>query len=236
MKSIVFGAFVAFAILCVAKVSHAQSTCHLRELDLCAATLIVFAQSPTGAALGDDDLDKQCTYIREAETCLRNYTSRCATPLQKDMLGFLTDGSLKLMDQFCTRGSKLRTSYLKHAGCLNQVTRNGATKPCIKDLQAAFEEITTAKFDKRIPTGCCAFRKMSKCTEALVSEKCGKDSVDFMKQLMRMALSRMPDIVCQDYAAESQTCKQLLPPPGAAPKQGRSTSVLSRLFSAYTGM
>jgi len=229
---IVVGIFFA-AALCSIQMVKAQS-CHLRELDLCAATLLVFTQSPSGIATGDNELDKQCGYLREADSCLRNFTRRCTTPLQRELIGFVTEGSLRLLSEYCTRGSPLRQSYLKHAGCLQSATRG--QKTCIKDLQSAFEVITSVEWDKRIPAGCCAYRQLMKCTENLIETKCGKDAVEFMNLLLRMALSRLPDIVCQGYGPGSKTCANLLPPPGTAPKGSRSNSVLSRLFSAYTGL
>lgn len=57
-----------------------------------------------------------------------------------------------------------------------------------------------------------------------------------MNILLRMALSRLPDIVCQGYGSDNPECRQLLPPPGTDPRGAKSSSVLSRLFSAYTGL
>jgi len=213
--------------------TYAQS-CHLRELDLCAATLLVFTQNPSGIATSDNELNKQCGYLREADTCLRNFTRRCTTPLQRELINFVTEGSMRLLKEYCTTGTQLRQSYLKHAPCLNQAQRN--QKVCIKDLQAALEIVTSVEWDKRIPAGCCAYRRFQGCTENMVESKCGKEAVEFMNLLLRMALSRLPDIVCQGYGPEAQECKSLLPPPGTTPKGNRSNSVLSRIFSAYTGL
>jgi hypothetical protein len=236
MKYILIGAFVAFAALTSVKIVNAQaaSSCHLRELDLCAATLVVFTQSPSGAATGDAELDKQCVYLREAENCLRNFTGRCMSKQQKELLGFVTDGAIKVLDEYCTAGSGLRKSYLKHATCLSTAAR-GSTKGCIKDLQTAFEIITSVKWDQRIPAGCCTVRRLLKCSGELIEEKCGKDASDFLHGLLRTALSRLPDIVCQN-AADSKECNDILPPPGTPPKGTKSNSVLTRLFSAYTGL
>ena len=179
-------------------------------------------------------MDKQCGYLKEADNCLRNYTRRCTTPLQREAVTSLTEGGARLMKDYCTRGTQLRQHYLKHATCLNQATRG--QKGCIKDLQAAFEVITSVEWDKRVPSGCCAYRTFMKCTDNMIESKCGKEAVEFTKIVMRIALSRMPDIVCQGYGPNSSTCKSLLPPPGTPPKGSRSNSVLSRLFSAYTGL
>ncbi|XP_074603045.1 uncharacterized protein LOC141856590 [Brevipalpus obovatus] len=209
-------------------------TCHLRELDLCAATLLVFTQNPSGIATTDNELNKQCGYLREADSCLRNFTRKCTTPLQRELIGFVTEGSTRLLGEYCTIGTQLRQSYLKHAPCLNQAQKG--QKTCVKDLQSALEIVTSVEWDKRIPAGCCSYRRFQVCTENLVETKCGKEAVEFMHILMRMALSRLPDIVCQGYGPQNQECKTLLPAPGTPPKGSRSSSVLSRLFSAYTGL
>jgi len=231
MRNIVWS--IAFAFLCLAVGARAQS-CHLRELDLCAATLLVFTQNPSGIATSDNELNKQCGYLREADVCLRNFTRRCTTPLQRELINFVTEGSMRLLNEYCTPGTQLRQSYLKHAPCLNQAQKNQRT--CVKDLQAALEVVTTVEWDKRIPAGCCSYRRFIACTENLVESKCGKEAVEFMNLLLRMALSRLPDIVCQGYGPENAECRQLLPAPGTNPKGARSNSVLSRLFSAYTGL
>ncbi|RWS13267.1 hypothetical protein B4U79_06014, partial [Dinothrombium tinctorium] len=211
-----------------------SQSCHLRELDLCAATLLVFTQSPQGIATSEAKLNQQCGHLRDADSCLRNFTKKCMTPLQRELVSFVTEGSMRLLKEYCTSGSQVRQNYLKHATCLNK-TRS-SQRSCVKDLQAALETVTSVEWDKRIPAGCCAYRRFQGCTEQLVENDCGKDAVEFMKLMLRMALSRLPEIICQGYGPETQECKQLLPAPGTAPKGARSNSVLSRLFSAYTGL
>ena len=93
-------------------------------------------------------------------------------------------GSQKLIKEYCTRGSGLRQSYLKHASCLNTASRG--QKECIKDLQSAFEVITTVEWDKRIKVGCCAYNQVLECSEKIIENKCGKDATEFMRLLMRM--------------------------------------------------
>uniref|UniRef100_T1K939 DUF19 domain-containing protein n=1 Tax=Tetranychus urticae TaxID=32264 RepID=T1K939_TETUR len=212
-----------------------SQTCHLRELDLCAATLLVFTQNPSGIATNDVELDKQCGYLKEADMCLKNFTRKCATSLQRDLITFITEGSTRLLNEYCTSGSQLRQSYLKHSECLNQATQANR-KTCIKDLQLALETVSQVDWDQRIPTGCCAYRRFQECTETQVEAKCGSEAVEFMDIILRMSLSRLPDIVCPSYNPKTDQCKALLPESGATPKGPKSNSVLSRLFSAYTGL
>lgn len=215
---------------------QAQS-CHLRELDLCAASLLVLTQAPSGLAINEPEINKQCVHLREADTCLRNYTRRCMTPIQRELVTFSANSTLQLMNDYCSRGSALRTNYLKHAQCINQVQKK-EQKNCIKDLQASLE-LLTANGDentKRLQLACCTYRKFEACLGSQLEKKCGKETLNFVGTIMRRATSRLPEVVCRHYKPDGQECKALLPKPGITPKGSKSNSILSRLFSAYTGL
>jgi len=224
--------FVTLALVAVCATQVQAQNCHLRELDLCAASLLVFTQGPSGVANTDAELDRQCTFIKEADECIRNYTATCATDVQQQLTDMVFDGTAKLQKDYCTKGSQLREMYMKHSPCLRTAMRD-AQKPCIKDLQVAFEAMTAAKWDKRIGLGCCAYNRVGDCLSKAVKKECGEETVSFVGNMTRAALSRLPDIVCTDFSLESATCAEL-PPPGSAPKGGKSTSILNRLLSAYT--
>lgn len=187
-----------------------------------------------GIATSAQEMNKQCGYLREADGCLRNFTRRCATPLQRELIGFITEGGVKLLNEYCSPGTQLRQSYLKHAPCLNQAQRY--QRMCVRDLQSALEVVSSVEWDRRIPAGCCAYRRFQSCAVSLVEAKCGKEAVEFINILLRMALSRLPDIICVGYGPSTPECRTILPPLGTTPKGARSNSVLSRLFSAYTGL
>lgn len=191
---------------------------------MCAATLVVFMQSPSGLAISDNELNKQCGYLKEADSCLRNYTSRCMTPLQRQIVTFLGDGSMQMLDEYCKPGTELRKSYLKHATCLNSVQKNHQ-KACIKDLQTAFETLTAPSTStnesgllKRAPIACCTFKRFEHCINSQVEKKCGKEALHFISLVLKRALSRMPEMVCKNYKNDGTECKSLLPPPGTLPK------------------
>lgn len=198
----------------------------------------MFTQNPSGLAVTDNDLNKQCGYLREADTCLKNFIKRCTTPLQRQMVTFMGEGSMDLLDDYCKPGTELRKAYLKHATCLNSAQKSHQ-KACIKDLQASFETLTTTSPDnwqKRIPIGCCTYRRFEQCIDNQVEKKCGKEALNFINMVLKRAFSRMPDMVCRNYKPEGKECAAILPPVGTLPKGSKSTSVVSRLFSAYTGV
>ncbi|GFT84727.1 uncharacterized protein TNCV_2767351 [Trichonephila clavipes] len=233
MKRFLSQLLLAIGVFAAAFHSGSCQSCHLRELDLCAATLVLFNQSPTGVATNEPDLNRQCTYINEAEQCFKNFTVRCMTPLQRELLGFVSEGSEKLLNEYCTPGTDLRANYLKHAPCLNDA--HSLQKDCLTDLQAAMETISTSDFQKRIPMACCGYQRYMTCARNTVEKKCGKAAVDFMQLLLRNAVSRLPDIVCTGYGSENHECHKLLPHPGTQPQGSKSDSTLSRLFAAYLG-
>ena len=188
-----------------------------------------------GVANTEAELDRQCTFIDEANQCIMNYTETCATDLQQQLGNLLFDGAKKMKENYCTKGSELRKLYMKHAPCLRTALRD-AQRPCIKDLQVAFEAMTAAKWDKRGTIGCCAFNRVGDCLSKPIKKQCGQETIDFVGNMTTVLLSRLPGLLCGDLGIESETCKTLLPPIGSEPKGGKTTSILNRLLSAYTSL
>jgi len=231
MKSIYIVCLVL--AICGTGYVYAQS-CHLRELDLCAATLVVFVQNPNGLAQTEKDVDKMCTHIQEAQSCLKNYTKRCTTKLQQELINFVSVGGQTLYDDFCTQGTPLRTNYLKNAKCLNDAQKD--QRKCMKELQSKIDVLTSVDWDKRIPVLCCLLRRLDGCIRTSTGAKCGQEAVDFGDQLMARIAGRIPNIVCSKFPPDGKDCKALLDTP-LPKKQGKQpSSILQRLLSAYAGL
>lgn len=203
---------------------------HLLSLSPSLLLQVLFAQGPGSGAGGEADLDRQCSYLKEADGCFRNYTRQCTTSTQRQMFNILLDGGRQLYRSFCRPDSPARTSYLQHAPCLQRVSKD--QRSCFRDLQAAFEVVTSAPSSKRLQLTCCGYRRLRRCTSDIVSKECGRDTLDFSNQLTASMTSRLPDIVCQEFRPRSPKCKEL-PPPGTPPSEGRPASVLNRLLAAY---
>lgn len=194
-------------------------------------------QTSSGLAVNEQDLNKQCGYLREADNCMKNYTRRCTTPIQRQMVGFMGEGPMDLLEEYCKPGSEIRKAYLKHATCLNG-SQKTHQKACIKDLQVAFESLTAdaENLTKRLPLGCCTLKRFESCIGNQVEKRCGKEALNLINLILKRAFSRMPDMLCRNYKPDGAECKAVLPAPGTQPKGAKSSSVLSRLFSAYTGV
>lgn len=229
---------LSIVVAFTAVIVNAQQSCHLRELDLCATSFLVLTQGPQGLATNEQEINKQCVHLREADTCISNYTRRCLTPMQRELANFASNSSRQLLDDYCTKGTKFRLHYLKHAQCLNQVQKK-ERKGCIRDLQTSLETLTSNDPEfgsKRLQLACCTYRRFESCFEGHLEKRCGREAVQFVNNVAHRITSRMPEIVCRSYRPESQECKALLPKPGTVPKGAKSSSVFSRLLSAYVGL
>lgn len=212
--------------------SHLQQ-CHLRELDLCLASVAVFTQNTNAHPITNAEINRQCKILLETETCLKNYTRRCMTDMQSHMVDMLADGPLDTIRELCRGGSKIRTNYLKHGDCVNN--QNKGQRVCMRDFQVSLEKAIDIEWQDRLKLGCCAYNKLHACLRDVIEPKCGPEAWDMHNTLFRATLSRLPSITCAKYEHSGKACGALLPPAGSLPKGAKSHSVLSKLFSAYTG-
>lgn len=210
-----------------------QQTCHLRELDLCLASVAVFTQSTNPHPVTNAELTRQCKVLMETEGCLKNYTSRCMTDMQSRMVDVFAEGPLDTIRELCRNGSKIRTKYLKHGDCVNN--QNKAQRVCMRDFQVSLEKTMDIEWQDRLKLGCCAYNKLTACLRDVIEPKCGPEAWEMHSELFRATLSRLPSVTCAKYDHSSKACGALLPPAGSLPKGAKSHSVLSKLFSAYTG-
>lgn len=208
----------------------------MRELDLCLASVLVFAQSPSNNKVTENDINKQCHYFGDTEGCFKNYTLNCASKSQRMLIDFVSDGVLKTFRDYCTPGNPIRKSFVKYGECLN-LQRPKANK-CLIDLQAAIERTTAdTKHGKDRPkTLCCAYDRYRSCMHSVIEPVCGKEAVELGETFVRALFSRAIQVTCNRYRHESNVCKAVLPPKGTIPKGPRSSSVISRLMSTITGV
>lgn len=215
----------------------AAKSCHLRELDLCLASVLVFAQSPQNNKVTENDINKQCHYFGDTENCFRNYTNNCATKSQRLLIDFVSSGVLQTFRDYCTPGNEIRELFIKHGECIN--LQRPRTNKCLIDLQAAIEKSTSVdhkNWRDRPKTLCCAYDRYRSCMYGVIEPACGKEAVELGETFVRALFSRAVQVTCSRYRHTSATCKSALPPRGTLPKGPRSTSIISRLMSTMTGI
>jgi len=226
---------LAIAFLALAVIVRAQSSCHLRELDLCLASGLASGQNlPTTVS----EMNKQCNGFKEMNECIGNYSRRCSTKSMREFLRSITSqGDVRSWySEFCTKESSAeREKFLKHSVCLN--TAQKESRSCIRDLTVALDKAINSDIENRIPEMCCAVKRMRKCNTDIVEGKCGKEGARYMGQMLAsVAGTRLPEIACREFDPTSQQCISILPAPGSKPANTKTNSVLSRLLNTYSAL
>jgi len=198
------------------------ASCHLREIDLCLATVLLSATE--GVPGNDDDLDKICEPVQEGMECIGNYSATCFTPLLQEVYEMVMAEPRKYQTLMCTRGTDERAMYLKNAPCLQRALATDNVKPHLEDLIAALETAAEAKFQNRIPTLCCGIQRMYKNILDIVRSNCGEAVLDEGSKLIGISASSLSDIFCRGYEHDSDQCSGVLPPSGT-PSKGDQSNV-----------
>uniref|UniRef100_T1KU78 DUF19 domain-containing protein n=1 Tax=Tetranychus urticae TaxID=32264 RepID=T1KU78_TETUR len=177
------------------------------------------------------EIDRTCGFIKEAQSCAQNFTQRCLTRSQLELVDFFAEGGRSLANEFCTPGTEIREEYKKHGQCLSEA--RSQSKQCLKDLQKSLEEVTQTSWNERIPMACCGHNRFRECLSASILNRCGEDALALSRRITRIFSSRLPEIMCQSF--EASKCEEILPSSGTEPRGDQSDSVLSRILSTYIG-
>lgn len=132
--------------------SRQEEGCHLRELDLCLASIAVFTQSSNPHPITQNEINRQCKVLLETESCLSNYTKRCMTDNQAQLVDLLADGGLDVLRDLCKPHSKTHSLYMKHGDCINR--QHKTQKVCLKDFQVSLEKAVDIDWQDRLKLAC----------------------------------------------------------------------------------
>ncbi|KAF8767661.1 uncharacterized protein LOC129967034 [Argiope bruennichi] len=217
--------FVLSLVVCALGVSlqgAEAASCHLREVDLCLATVLLGASE--GIPANDEELDKVCEPVQEGIECIGNYSASCFTPLLQEVFDMAMYEPKKYQNLMCTHGTDERAEYLKHAPCLQKALSNDNVRPHLEDLMAGLEKAAESQFQDRVPIMCCGLQRMYKNLLDIVEGQCGKGVVDQGGALIGMSASSISDIFCRGYEPGTPRCGSLLPPQGTQ-SQGSNSKI-----------
>lgn len=79
------------------------------------------------------------------------------------------------------------------------------------------------------------FRRFLECGEKLTEQKCGREAVEMGRTISELAVTELPNVVCNSFDPASNQCQALLPPKGSNPKGTQSSSQLARLLATALG-
>lgn len=129
-----------------------QPSCHLRELDLCLASVAVFTNNNNQHPITNSEINRQCKILLETESCLKNFTTRCMTESQSQLMDMFADGGLNVIRELCKSQSKTRSNYLKYGDCVN--SQNKQQRVCMRDFQVSLEKAIDIEWQDRLKLGC----------------------------------------------------------------------------------
>ncbi|XP_015787283.1 uncharacterized protein LOC107364449 [Tetranychus urticae] len=227
-----FSILLIFLTLSTCSVDFAFSKCHLKELDFCQASVVMLLQNQETPKT-EADIDHYCEVLNNAQECVANFTSKCATSLQQELIEFFGSGGINTVKEFCTSGSQLRNNYIANIDCLAEARREANS--CLKDLQVAIEEVVSVDQQNRLSVGCCAFNRFQNCTFSIVKSRCGSQVVDLGRKVMTIVTSRIPEAICTSFDAKSDLCVNILPKTGQVPRGNKSPSLIAKIFATFLG-
>lgn len=220
-------------LLAVAASGVYSQACHMREVDLCTAIGMFHYQS-NGVPSDEEKVNEWCETMKEVEDCMGNFSAKCMSPLQREVMGLLS-GSEEEAKQLCVQGSESRARYLTHAECLSEGADSDEFKDNLRDMQVMVEKLFEVPYKQRFPLMCCGFRRFYEESDAVTKRRCGDAAVDMTRSIIRMITTDLPETICQRYDPNSAECQGLLPPKGTPPKQGENKSQLSKLLDTVFG-
>lgn len=130
------------------------ASCHLRELELCSLGTVSMFQNPNGIPVAPGaEFNRQCEYLQESSECFQDYRDNCMTKMAANLVQPIMRDLGKFEDEFCTNGTQIYATYMKHASCFRDVQKKHQ-RPCFADLQVGFEAIHKIQPETRMPTAC----------------------------------------------------------------------------------
>jgi len=225
--------FVTAIFLAVAASEVYSQACHMREVDLCMAIGMFHYQS-NGVPADEDRVNEWCETMTEVSECMGNFSSKCLSPLQREVMGLLS-GSDEEAKQLCIAGSEVRARYLTHAECVSEGADSDEFKGYLRDMQVMVEKLFDVEYKERFPLMCCGFRRFYATTDAMTERRCGAGAVEMVRSIMKMITTDMPETMCQRFDPESEECQYILPPPGTQSRGGENRSQLAKLLDTVFG-
>jgi len=223
------------------RVKNKQS-CHMKELSVCATEADETIKKPGSSKMiaSAEGIAQLCSIAGNARTCLEAYLKRCGTPIQNELYKFFTEPGVRRGQEFCTPGP-LQNGFLKHSPCMESKVLRDETyrNVCVSDFLAATDYVDTkVELDEKMVTMCCAYHRWMKCSEDVMVDKCGADSISSMKTLVQRGLAGFLVTICPDnmFGPGATTCTEALPPTGTAPKGEQSENPFQKYASSYMSL
>ncbi|XP_067142313.1 uncharacterized protein [Centruroides vittatus] len=185
-----------------------QDECHTEQFDLCLAP--VFLTARRGLVPKDQKaLDSRCARLDAMWKCIDNFMDTCTAEEHHLIFDFMTDNQRMVINEFCLKGSKFQTEFLKYAPCLATAFAN-ARHNCLNNLENLMYIVTGNDPEIRVPTGCCYFNQFYECFFNHLEAACGKEAFPVVKKSIQMMNGNYIRNLCAAYNPSGNLCMDLL--------------------------
>lgn len=217
-----------------------KGNCHLKEIDTCIGKLDKYSNRNSSNLLTSSrGLDEICTNSLDVVNCVRNYMTKCGTPLQRELFEFGIEQFSKSIDQFCKPGP-LREEFLSNSPCIvnKVISKNNYREKCVNNFLSTIDKTNKQKeLDDRLDTICCSYNRWEGCAFGLIKKECGEQGKTSMHNFIDKAFGGLTNMICSSTAFDptSQRCTSLYAANGVKPKGKLSDNPVTKYIASYFG-
>jgi len=201
--------------------------CHTSELRQCFDIAINWLHTLPKRSLPvkEPQLEVMCTEFDKLYTCLTKYRDSCLTPMQKEVLGLVTEGVANFNSDSCKPGPD-RIKYLKHAECLNKISQSDEVRDTIEYILAMVEKLKDIENEKKLVYACCGYVTGLGLFTDMGERDCGIEAVEASKEIASVIFAQGPDVLCNGFTASEERCVAMMPPTGTKPSDALKGTAL----------
>ncbi|XP_074596664.1 uncharacterized protein LOC141851775 [Brevipalpus obovatus] len=182
--------------------------CDSESMDRCAVRLFGYGNRSFNFADKREAVVQQCKVQKEAEICLRQYTTRCVKPFARQYVNLMLRGPAKSLKEKCSSKRGI-DEYLKNAPCMRD-TKEDMDK-CAEDVVHNLMLVPRFKKQEWISLACCYLSKLEKCSKKAIDGKCSSDQSEYTSRAMKHLRGDILDLFCdQELAWGSPKCKNMI--------------------------
>jgi len=219
------GQLVAGAPQTAAKpIATAKKNCPNESLrENCVNSLFIIGSPDKHFPNSTEQLTAFCGKLKETDKCIKDYTSRCMTPMGKRATEVAVAGIARLLKRMC-RSAEKRKEFVKNAGCGNAVI--GDMRSCLNDYKMALYGAQKAELNQKLPILCCKFYDFRSCVrtgmDKVGAEVCPESSRNYFHHIADAFQSDVFDLICSNYDESSDKCSAVVVPQVEASQETRS--------------
>jgi len=176
----------------------------------CIQQLFVIGSSEKHFPNTNQQITEFCGKLKEADTCVKDYTKRCMTATGRRATEVAVAGIARLAKRMCKSPAK-REEFVKNAECGNAVI--GDMRSCLSSYRLALHGAVKAPLSGKLPILCCKFHEFRGCVrngfDKVGAQVCPNEARAYYAKIADSFQSDVFDLICNDYDDGSDNCKNV---------------------------